>query len=54
MKINIETEVNQNVTQVWEQFDDKLLLQLSPTFPTVKLISFGQKIGEKVILELMF
>jgi ligand-binding SRPBCC domain-containing protein len=54
MKINIETAVNQSVNQVWEQFDEKLLMQLSPPFPPVKLISFGQKIGEKVTLELNF
>jgi ligand-binding SRPBCC domain-containing protein len=54
MKIIIETEVEQTVAQVWEQFDDKLLMQLSPPFPPVKLISFGQKIGEKVTLELNF
>lgn len=54
MKINIETSVNQSVAQVWEQFDDKLLMQLSPPFPPVRLISFGQKIGEKVTLELNF
>ncbi|GGD69976.1 hypothetical protein GCM10011514_37550 [Emticicia aquatilis] len=54
MKINIETAVNQSVSEVWEQFDDKLLLKLSPPFPPVKLISFGQKIGEKVTFELNF
>lgn len=54
MKINIQTPVNQSVTQVWEQFDDKLLMQLSPPFPPVKLISFGQQIGDKVTLELNF
>lgn len=54
MKINIETSVNQSVTQVWEQFDEKLLMKLSPPFPPVKLISFGQKVGEKVTLELNF
>ncbi len=54
MKINIETAVNQSVNEVWNQFDEKLLLKLSPPFPPVKLISFGQKIGEKVTLELNF
>lgn len=54
MKINIQTPVNQSVTQVWGQFDEKLLLKLSPPFPPVKLISFGQKVGEKVTLELNF
>lgn len=54
MKINIETAVNQSVSDVWNQFDDKLLLKLSPPFPPVKLISFGQKIGEKVTFELNF
>ncbi|CAH0994766.1 hypothetical protein EMA8858_00878 [Emticicia aquatica] len=54
MKITIETPVYQSVTQVWEQFDNKLLMQLSPPFPPVKLISFGQKVGEKVTLELNF
>jgi ligand-binding SRPBCC domain-containing protein len=54
MTINIETSVNQSVAQVWEKFDEKLLMQLSPPFPPVRLISFGQKIGEKVTLELNF
>ena len=54
MKINIQTPVSQSVTQVWEQFDDKLLMQLSPPFPPVKLISFGREKGEKVTLELNF
>lgn len=54
MKINIETAVNQSVSEVWQQFDDKLLLKLSPPFPPVRLISFGHKIGEKVTLELNF
>ncbi len=54
MKITIETAVEQSVSDVWEQFDDKLLLKLSPPFPPVKLISFGQKVGEKVTFELNF
>jgi ligand-binding SRPBCC domain-containing protein len=54
MKITIETAVNQSVNDVWSQFDDKLLLKLSPPFPPVKLISFGQKVGEKVTFELNF
>lgn len=54
MRIYIKTTVNQPVAQVWEQFDAQLLMQLSPPFPPVKLISFGQKIGEKVTLELDF
>lgn len=54
MKINIKTAVNQSVSDVWNQFDDKLLLKLSPPFPPVKLISFGQKVGEKVTFELNF
>lgn len=54
MKIIIETAVNQSVSDVWNQFDDKLLLKLSPPFPPVRLISFGQKIGEKVTFELNF
>lgn len=54
MKINIETAVDQSVSDVWNQFDDKLLLKLSPPFPPVRLISFGQKIGEKVTFELNF
>lgn len=54
MKINIETAVDQSVSDVWNQFDDKLLLKLSPPFPPVKLISFGQKVGEKVTFELNF
>ncbi len=54
MKINIETPVNQSVIEVWNQFDEKLLLQLSPPFPPVKILSFGQQIGEKVTLELNF
>lgn len=54
MKINIETAVNQSVIDVWNQFDDKLLLKLSPPFPPVKLINFGQEVGEKVTFELNF
>ena len=54
MKITIETAVEQSVSDVWKQFDDKLLLKLSPPFPPVKLISFGQKVGEKVTFELNF
>jgi ligand-binding SRPBCC domain-containing protein len=54
MKITIETIVNQSVEKVWEQFDEKLLMKLSPPFPPVKLISFGRKIGEKVTMELNF
>ncbi len=54
MKIIIETSVKQSVEKVWEQFDEKLLIKLSPPFPPVKLISFGRKIGEKVTMELNF
>jgi ligand-binding SRPBCC domain-containing protein len=54
MKIKIETSVAMSVEKVWEQFDEKLLLKLSPPFPPVRLISFGQKIGEKVTMELNF
>jgi ligand-binding SRPBCC domain-containing protein len=54
MKINIKTPVHQSVAQVWEQFDDKLLMKLAPPFPPVRLITFGQKVGEKVTLELNF
>ena len=54
MKINIATVVNQSVNDVWNQFNDKLLLKLTPPFPPVKLISFGQEVGEKVTFELNF
>jgi ligand-binding SRPBCC domain-containing protein len=54
MKISIATIVEQPVSKVWEQFDEKLLSKLSPPFPPVRLISFGQKVGEKVTMELNF
>ncbi|AFK04402.1 hypothetical protein Emtol_3273 [Emticicia oligotrophica DSM 17448] len=54
MHIKIETNVEQNLEQVWHQFNEKLLLKLSPPFPIVRILSFGHKIGEKVTIELNF
>ncbi|MCU0324926.1 MAG: hypothetical protein MUF45_06685 [Spirosomaceae bacterium] len=55
MKIKISTKVEQNIEQVWNQFDVNLLKKLSPPFPPVKVLHYiGHQIGEKVSFELNF
>ncbi len=55
MKIQIETQVNQSIHQVWKGFDEKLFMALAPPFPKVKLLRFdGCKAGDEVQIELNF
>jgi ligand-binding SRPBCC domain-containing protein len=55
MKINIETEVQQDYLKVKEGFNETLFTKLSPPFPPVKLLRFdGSKKGDLVSLELNF
>jgi len=55
MRITISTPVKQSVEQVWEGFDEKLFLQLSPPFPPVRLLRFdGCRQGDIVRIELNF
>jgi ligand-binding SRPBCC domain-containing protein len=55
MRINIQTSVNQNLTNVWQGFDLTLFKKLSPPFPPVEVKEFGGCMkGDKVHLELNF
>lgn len=55
MKLKIETSVKSNWIKVKEGFNQSLFLQLSPPFPTVKLLQFdGCEQGDKVTIELNF
>lgn len=55
MKINIETQVEQDYLEVKEGFNESLFTKLSPPFPPVKLLRFdGSKKGDFVTLELNF
>jgi ligand-binding SRPBCC domain-containing protein len=55
MKINIETQVQQDYLKVKEGFNKTLFTKLSPPFPPVKLLRFdGSKKGDFVSLELNF
>lgn len=55
MKISIKTKVEQSYKQVYEQFNQNLLMKLNPPFPPVKLLRYdGNQKGNKVILELNF
>lgn len=55
MKINIETQVQQDYLKVKEGFNQSLFTKLSPPFPPVKLLRFdGSKKGDLVTLELNF
>jgi ligand-binding SRPBCC domain-containing protein len=55
MKINIETQVQQDYLKVKEGFNETLFTKLSPPFPPVKLLRFdGSKKGDFVSLELNF
>ncbi len=55
MKLKIQTSVEKNYLQVWEEFTEDLFNQLSPPFPPVKVIQFdGCHKGDTVELELNF
>lgn len=55
MKINIETQVQQDYLKVKDGFNETLFTKLSPPFPPVKLLRFdGSKTGDLVSLELNF
>ncbi|WP_373493562.1 hypothetical protein [Aquiflexum sp.] len=55
MKINIETEVQQDYLKVKDGFNQSLFSKLSPPFPPVKLLRFdGSKKGDLVSLKLNF
>lgn len=55
MKINIETQVEQDYLKVKDGFNETLFTKLSPPFPPVKLLRFdGSKKGDFVSLELNF
>ena len=55
MKLIIKTKVEQDIQSVWQGFNEKLFIKLSPPFPPVKLLRFdGSLKGDKVALELNF
>ena len=55
MKITINTNVDQGLTQVIDGFNAELFLKLNPPFPTVELVQFdGCKTSDIVSLELNF
>ncbi len=54
MKIKIKTLVNSPLQTVWQGFDKKLFLKLSPPFPKVELLRFdGCVKGDEVHLKLL-
>ncbi|MCS5490875.1 SRPBCC family protein [Algoriphagus limi] len=55
MKLQLETQVQQDYLTVKDGFDESLFKRLSPPFPPVKLLRFdGSKKGDVVSLELNF
>jgi ligand-binding SRPBCC domain-containing protein len=54
LEIIISTIVEQNFRKVWHGFDANLLSKLSPPFPRVRILSFGNQINDKIIIELIF
>lgn len=55
MQIIITTPVAQNLFQVANRFDEKLLASLNPPFPPVKILRYdGSTTGDEVHLQLNF
>jgi len=55
MKLKISTAVEQSHDKVWDGFNEKLFVKLSPPFPKVSLKKFdGCKTGDTVALTLNF
>lgn len=55
MKFEVRTKVDQPLKKVKEGFDESLFRELSPPFPTVKVLKFdGSKPGDLVEIELNF
>jgi len=55
MRLKIVTQVEQSIEEVFEGFDKRLFLKLSPPFPKVKLQRFdGCQTNDRVIIELNF